>query len=433
MASRRGLALNELCRPRHFLQQTTSNNFSETNASTNPYMSGFPPSWDWLGERHAPGKATNTLGLYDDNFTFRWPVLNESQSMAHPQSMHQGLRQMPPALKHENVQNSTPNATISDFTPDPSEAFHESQAASENRAASFGRTRNETNSVQLTGSLAGQQNAEVSGTNQKQSPQQEGIQWNDMYLGSNSIVEFALTDLLYQPVLDASSFDNTSYFGYDFDFDFDLDFDLHSNGGGGGNVSSHAKEPGRDPKGETVNQKFDASFTIDPSDESEWAILLQPVASYVYSSEQVPQENYDNEITSHAMSALDGAGLRSPDYETPITASMTETQSLGDCPEPTEANLKASEIHAPTNGLDQGSMPSEPKTPTTSSSMISAINDDTSTSVHPSAKTRSGLSLSPADSSLHQGCARNEPITSNGKLRKTPRSALELQQVFTTL
>src|SRR2546423_1164861 len=97
------------------------------------------------------GKATNTLGPYDDNFTFRWPVLNESQSMAHPQSMRQGLRQMPPALKHGNVQNSTPNATISDFTPDPSEAFHESQAVGETRAASFGRIRNETNSVRLTG------------------------------------------------------------------------------------------------------------------------------------------------------------------------------------------------------------------------------------------------------------------------------------------
>jgi len=77
MALQRGLTLNELCRPRHFLQQTTSNNFSPTNASTNPYMSGFPPSWDWFGERHASGKATNTLGPYDDNFTFRWPVLNE--------------------------------------------------------------------------------------------------------------------------------------------------------------------------------------------------------------------------------------------------------------------------------------------------------------------------------------------------------------------
>ena len=317
MALRRGLTLNELCQPRHFLQQTTSNNFSPTDASTNPYMSGFPPGWDWFGERHASSKATNTLGSYDDNFTFRWPVLNESQSMAHPQSMHQGLKQMPPALKHGNVQNSTPNATVSDFTPDPSEAFHESQAVGETRAASFGGIRNETNSIRLTGSLAGQQNAEVSGTNrEKQSPQQEGIQWNDMYLGSNGIVEFALPDLLYQPVLDASSFDNTSYFGHDFGFDFDL----YSNGGGEGNVSSHA------------------------------------------------------------MPALDGVGLRSPGYETPMTASMTEMQSLGDCPEPTEANLKASEIHAPTNGLDQGSMPSEPKPPTTSSSMMSAINDDTSTS-----------------------------------------------------
>src|SRR5271156_326994 len=290
MASRRGLALNELCRPRHFLQQTTSNNFSGTDASTNPYMSDFPPSWDWFGERHVSGKATNTLGPYDDNFTFRWPVLNEAQSMAHPQSMHQGLRQMPPALKHGNVQNSTPNATVSDFTPNPSEAVHKSQAGGETGAASFGRIRNETNSVRFTGSLAGQQNAEVSGTNrEKQPPQQEGIQWNDMYLGSNSMVEFALPDLLYQPVLDASSFDNTSYFSHDFDFDFDL----HSNGGGDGNISSHAKEPDRDPKAETVNRSFDASFTIDPSDESEWAILLQLVASNVYSSEQVPLENHD--------------------------------------------------------------------------------------------------------------------------------------------
>jgi hypothetical protein len=371
MASRRGLALNELCRPRHFLQQTASSNISGTDASTILYMSDFPPSWDWFGERHASCKTTNTLGPYDDNFTFRWPVLNESQGMAHPQSMHQGLRQMPPALKHRNVQNSTSDATVSDFTPDPSEAFHESQAAGENRAASFGRIRNETNSVRLTGSLAGQQNAEVSGINrEKQSPQQEGIQWN------NSIVEFALPDLLCQPVLDASSFDNTSYFDHDFDFDFYL----HSNGGGDGNVSSYAKEPDRDPKGETVSPSFDASFIVDPSDESEWAILLQPVASYMYPSEQVPQENYDNELISHAMPALDEVGPRSPDYETPITASMTEMQSLGDCPEPTEANVKASEIHAPTNRLGQGSMQSEPKAPTTSSSMISAINDDTSTS-----------------------------------------------------
>jgi hypothetical protein len=47
-----------------------------------------------------------------------------------------------------------------------------------------------------------------------------------------------------------------------------------------------------------------------------------------------------------------------------------------------------------------------------------AINDDTSVSVHPSAKTRSGLSLPPADSSLHQGSARNELITSDLKLGK---------------
>jgi hypothetical protein len=105
----------------------------------------------------------------------------------------------------------------------------------ETRAASFGRIRNETNSVRLTGSFAGQQNAEVSGTNrEKQSPQQEGMQCNDMYLEPNGIVEFALPDLLYQPVLDASSFDNTSYFGHDFDFDFDL----YSNGGGEGSLSS---------------------------------------------------------------------------------------------------------------------------------------------------------------------------------------------------
>jgi len=49
--------------------------------------------------------------------------------------------------------------------------------------------------------------------------------------------------------------------------------------------------------------------------------------------------------------ALDGVCQRSPDYETPMAASMTEMQSLGDCPEPTEANLKASEIYSPTNGL----------------------------------------------------------------------------------
>jgi hypothetical protein len=102
-----------------------------------------------------------------------------------------------------------------------------------------------------------------------------------MYLESNSIVKFVLPDLLYQPVLDASSFDNASHFGYDFDFDFDL----HSNCGGDGKVSSHAKEPDRDPKGEAVNQNFDASLA-DPSDESEWAILLQPVKGRVVKSQQ---------------------------------------------------------------------------------------------------------------------------------------------------
>jgi hypothetical protein len=235
-------------------------------------MSDFPPSWDWFSEHHASGKATNIPGPYDDNFTFKWPVLNKSQSMVHPQSMHQGLRQMPPVLKHGNVQNSTYNATVSGFTPDPSEAFREPQALGETRAASFGRIRNEINSVRLTGSLAGQQNVEVSGTNhEKQSPQQEGIQWNDMYLESNNIVEFALPDLLYQPVLDTSSFDNTLY--------FDHNFGLHSNGGGDGNVSSHAEGPDPYPKGEAVNQSFDASFTVDLSDGSECAILLQSVAS----------------------------------------------------------------------------------------------------------------------------------------------------------
>jgi hypothetical protein len=194
MASRRGLALSELYQPRHFLQQPTSNNFSRVCASTNPYMSDSPPSWDWFGERHASGKATNTLGPSDDSFTFRWPVLNESQSMTHPQSIHQGLREMPPTLKYENVQNSTPNATVSDFAPEPSEAFHESQA----RTASFGRICNETNSVRLNGSLAGQQNTEISRTNrEKQPPQPEGIQWNHMYPMFSSIVEFALPDLLY--------------------------------------------------------------------------------------------------------------------------------------------------------------------------------------------------------------------------------------------
>ena len=88
-----------------------------------------------------------------------------------------------------------------------------------------------------------------------------------MYLESNSIVKFVLPDLLYQPVLDASSFDNASHFGYDFDFDFDL-----QSNGGDSKVSSHAKEPDRDPKGEAVNQNFDASLA-DPSDESEWAIF----------------------------------------------------------------------------------------------------------------------------------------------------------------
>jgi hypothetical protein len=66
------------------------------------------------------------------------------------------------------------------------------------------------------------------------------------------------------------------------------------------------------------------SFTVDPSNESEWAILLQHVASYVCSSEQVPLESYANEIISHAIPALDGVNLRSLDYETPMAASMTE-------------------------------------------------------------------------------------------------------------
>jgi hypothetical protein len=126
------------------------------------------------------------------------------------------------------------------------------------------------------------------------------------------------------------------------------------------------------------------------------------VASYVYSYEQVPLENYANEIISHAIPALGGVGPRSLDYKTPVTASMTEMQPLGSCLEPIRANLKASEICAATNGLDQGSMPSKLKAPTTSSGMTSTINDDTLMSVHPSVKSESRLSLSTADSSIHQ-------------------------------
>jgi hypothetical protein len=90
------------------------------------------------------------------------------------------------------------------------------------------------------------------------------------------------------------------------------------------------------------------------------------------------------------------------DYKTPVTASMTEMQRLGSCLEPIRANLKASEVCAATNRLDQGSMPSKPKPPTTSSGMTSTFNDDTLMSVHPSVKSGSRLSLSTADSSTHQ-------------------------------
>ena len=37
-----------------------------------------------------------------------------------------------------------------------------------------------------------------------------------------------------------------------------------------------------------------------------------------------PLESYVNEVISRAMPALDGVGLRSLDYETPMAASMTE-------------------------------------------------------------------------------------------------------------